>query len=297
MSVRLRSTSTQVPIRGGEDVTIQPEDPWPSTYRGSKYSIIRSRKHNKRVMAWQYDDLQIFLEPPEGLVRAMRQVGKSSGDGLGSFRITAAGEILTKVRAENYEHTDRAPANQGWIPVYLGRIEGEIEIDGIELQPADERADPLAVWEGLPFHHGESWTVSVNNKLIWKWEDYRFESAFDHSDLIAKYSEFRRTPGRVYVNEYGHVWVNIPPAGVPSGNRDQVNDMFARWRALARRENKNSILRLVRRRLEATGGGETSRGHLPAYIGHVSKFDEGTVPRPVVDDMRYFKDSGRSRED
>jgi len=297
MSVQIKSTSTGVPIRGGDDVTIEPEDPWPSAYRGSKYSIVHSQKHNQYVMAWKYDDLQIFLDPPNGLVPAMRHVGKSDGDGSGSFRITAAGEVLTKVRAENYERSDIAPVSQGWIPVYLGCISGDIEIDGIKLQPLMNQANPLAIWEGLPFYHGETLSVSVNNKLIWKWEDYRFESAFNHSELIAKYAEFRQTPGRLYINEYGHTWVNLPPTGVPDKHRDHVNDLFVQWRRDAKRQGKDSVLRLAKRRLEATGGGKTGQGHLPVYIGHVSQFDEGTVPRPVVDDMRYFKDSGTSQGD
>jgi len=296
MSVRLIPTPTQVPIRGGEDVAIDPEDPWPSAYRGSKYSIIRSRKFNKRVMSWKYDDLQIFLEPPDGLVQVMRKIGKSNGEGRGSLRITADGEVLTKVQAGNYKHTDRAPVSRGWIPVYLGSIEGDIEIDKIIIQPSDKRADPIAVWEGLPFHHGETWTVSVNNKLIWKWEDYRFESAFDHSELIEKYAEFRQNPGRVYINEYGYVWVDIPSGGVPSANQGRVNDLYSRWRVNVKKQDRNSVLRLVRRRLEATGGGSTTQGHLPVYIGHVSRFDDGVIPRPVVSDMQYFKESGVSRE-
>jgi len=212
------------------------------------------------------------------------------------LRITADGEVLTKVQAGNYKHTDRAPVSRGWIPVYLGSIEGDIEIDKIIIQPSDKRADPIAVWEGLPFHHGETWTVSVNNKLIWKWEDYRFESAFDHSELIEKYAEFRQNPGRVYINEYGYVWVDIPSGGVPSANQGRVNDLYSRWRVNVKKQDRNSVLRLVRRRLEATGGGSTTQGHLPVYIGHVSRFDDGVIPRPVVSDMQYFKESGVSRE-
>jgi len=43
------------------------------------------------------------------------------------------------------------------------------------------------MWDGFPFNHGERWAVGLNNKLIWKRPGYRFESAFDHTELIERY--------------------------------------------------------------------------------------------------------------
>ena len=297
MTATLDPSNTTVPLRGGEEVTIEPQYPWPSAYRGSKYSILHSRKHSQRVMAWQYDDLQIYVEPPEDLVRAMKQVGKSNGDGTGSIRITAAGEVLTKVKAENYEHSSLAPASGGWVPVYLGQLNGDIGFTDIDIQPDLPSNPPIQVWEGLPWHHGERWAVGVDNKLIWKWQGYRFYSAFDHSELIQRYREYRDTPGRLYVNEYGHIWANIPPGGVPSDRREEVNSVFEQWRRRAQANDKTSVLRLVNRRLKSTGGGDSSQGHLPIHLGHISDFDDGVFPRTVVDDTSYFGACGRERDD
>lgn len=297
MTTSLQRTPTQVPLEGGEDVTIHPKDPWPSAYRGSEYSIIRSRKHRQLVMAWQYDDLQLFMEPPDGLVEILREVGK--GDGKGSFRITAGQDVIVKVPADGYVHIDRAPVSSGWVPVYLGQLEGKPDVDEVNIDPPTPTTPEVAVWEGFPFNHGETWAISVYENLIWKWEggsrSYRFKSAFDHSDLIQRYQDYRRTPGRLYVTEFGHIWVNIPPDEVPEANQATINKMYEEWRQQASSQGKSAILRLVQRRLEATGDGDSSFGHLPVHIGHVSQFDDGVLPRVVVNDTRYFVEVGRQR--
>lgn len=297
MSATLRSEETSVPIQDGEDVTIDPEYPWPSAYRGSKYSIVSSRKFGKRVLAWRYDDLQVYVELPRGLHRALKSVGKSGGEGTGSIRITAGGEVLTKVHADDYKHTSMAPVSQGWIPVYLGRLDGYLEFDDIDPRPTAPTDPPIAVWEGLPWHHGERWTVGVDGRIVWKWNGYRFESAFEHPELVDLYRRYRSQPGRLYINEYGHVWANLPPKGVPSDRREEVNDVFTRWQRDAQRNGKQGIQRLVTRRLMSTGGGDPARGDLPVHLGHISDFDGGVIPRPVVDDTSYFVSCGREQED
>lgn len=296
MPARLQSKTTKVPLRGNEDVEIEPQYPWPSAYRGSKYSIVHSPKFGQFVMAWQYDDLQIYIEPPQGLVEAMRSVGKSQGEGTGSFRITAAGEVLTKVWAEQYPHTSLAPVDQGWVPAYLGRLSGDLGFTDVDIRPQSPREPPIAVWEGLPWHHGERWAVGLDDKLIWKWQGYRFNSRFDHTELVQRYHEYRNTPGRLYVNEYGHIWANVPPNGVPPSRQNEINTAYEEWRRDANAHDRTSVLRLVNRRLKTTGGGDPARGHLPVHLGHVSDFDDGVVPRPIVDDTTYFVDCGRERD-
>lgn len=290
--VKLVSEPTSVPLAGGRDVEIAPEDPWPSAYRGSKYSVIESPKHGV-VMSWQYDDLLSYFEVPNGLVDALLTVNKSGGSGRGSVRFTADREVLTKVHASSYPNLEAAHANSGWIPVYLGRLNDPFEPDEIRLDPSPERADPIAIWDGYPFDHGETWTVRLDKTLVWRWEGYEFESAFDHSELVATYDEFRETPGRMYINENGHVWVNIKSSEVPEEHSETFERAFETWETDAEERGHNAARNLVTRRLEATGNGDASEGNLPVYIGHISEFDDGVVPRPVVNDMRYFKEVGK----
>jgi len=290
------SEPTFVPIEGETDVKIQPGYPWPSPYRGSRYSLVDSRRGGRGIVCkWRYKSIPAYANPPDSLVDAMRTVGKSEGTGKGSFRVTAGGEVLTKVLAENYTHVSEAPVSEGWIPVYIGRLEGSVGFSDINNDPEPVSEAPFKVWEGFPFNHGEQWAVSHNDTLIWKWKDFRFQSAFSHPELIERYRRFRRPPGRLYINEYGHVFVNIDPEQVPRSETDTVARIRETWQRDAEREDRTAALRLVKRRLTETApDGNLENGLLPAYIGQLDDFDGGTIPRPVVDDPRYYRAAASS---
>lgn len=298
MSAQVHDEPTLVPLSNGDDVQIAPGQPWPSPYRGSKYSLVwshnRTREH---VVRWEYYDLNVFLDPPVGFRAAAKRVGKSQGSGEGSFRITASGEVLTKVSAEDYPNVGDAPVSTGWIPVYLGKLHGDLGFTDINNDPDRLAGDDIAVWEGLPFKHGETWTVGVNGNLLWKWRGYRFSSAFDHSELIARYKQYRPA-GRLYINEYGHVFMNVDSDTVPKATEEQVLSTYEEWHRSAKQAGKNAALRLVNRRLQVTSStGDPEDGLLPIYIGHLSDFDGGLVPKPVVDDSTYFGSCGRQEGD
>lgn len=287
MTGRVESQSTVVPIEGGEEVTIQPGDPWPSAYRGSKYSLVESRKRSRdKIVQWQYKDLRAVVEPPPGLVQGLQSVGKSLATGKGSFRLTADREVLTKVQADQYPKSDKAPHSTGWIPVYVGRLNGRLGFDKLRNDP--DKTAP-AIWDGLPFHHGETWSVGVDDTLIWKQDQFRFESAFDHPELVETYQQFRSIAGRLYINEFGHIWVNAPADEVPDDREAEIRELFQAWRDAVERGGNSAALRLVTKRLEVTSrDGDLMNGHLPLYVGHLSDFDGGLIPRPVVTDPTYF---------
>lgn len=286
----LTNDATSVPIANGQDVEITPGKPWPSTYRGSRYSIVDSKNHGT-VLEWRYEDLVVHAEPPSGLVDRLKTLGKSRGSGRGSIRITAGGEVLTKIHSSLYTYRDQAPVESGWIPVYLGRLDGDLGFD-IDLDPDGIQGD-LDVWGGFPFNHGETWAVCYNSKLIWKWEDYRFESAFDHPELVAAYEDYRNPAGRLYINEFGHVIINVPRKEIAPGQREKVRSVFSDWKASAERRGDTAALRLVNRRLKVTGGDNPREGHLPLYLGHLTEFDDGLVPKPVADDEGYYLAASR----
>lgn len=287
----IQPTATTVPIKGDADVEIGPGQPWPAPYRGSKYSVVDSRKHNQTVLQWQYNDLKVQVDLPEGLYDQLRAVGKSSQTGKGSIRITAAGEVLTKVEASNYANIDEAPVSDGWISVYLGLLNGNLGFD-ITTDPEPPKDDPT-VWSGFPFNHGERWTVGHDDCLLWKWQDYRFYSAFDHSELIEAYNRYRNIAGRLYINEFGHIFVNVP-SPEDSQEKTEISKIFNRWRQRAEARNNSAALRLVNRRLKVTGDGNVEDGLLPLYLGHLDQFDEGIIPRPVVTDESYYVAAARS---
>ena len=294
MTGKIVSTTTQVPIADGRDVKISPGDPYPAPYRGSKYSVVDSRKHNQTVLRWKYKDLVVMTEPPDGIVSALQAYGKSGGDGRGSIRVTAAGEVLTKIESSNYTNSESAPVSNGWIPVYVGKLDGELGYDiNLDREKLNKSAD---IWDGFSFNHGETWSVAGDGSLIWTWQDYRFVSAFDHSDLVSTYEKFRKTAGRLYINEFKHVFINVPPQKVPATNQKTVTNIHDQWQQRVNQNGNNAALRLVTRRLKVTGDGNPDEGHLPLYIGHLSEFDDGLIPRPVVTDEEYFVQAARGDE-
>lgn len=294
MTASIRSTTTKVPIADGRHVEIGPGDPYPAPYRGSKYSIVDSKRHNQVVLRWKYNDLVVMIEPPKRLASRLQEFGKSDGHGRGSIRITAAGEVLTKIHSDNYINADKAPVSNGWIPVYVGELDGEIGFD-IEIDPPEleKEAD---IWGGFSFNHGERWSVGVDDSLIRTWQDYRFESAFDHPDLVSTYQQYRSTAGRLYINEFKQVFINVPSDQVPAPKQDDVTKIYRDWQRRAERNNNNAAQSLVSRRLKVTGDGDPEEGHLPLYIGHLSEFGDGLIPRPVVTDETYFVKTARGEE-
>jgi hypothetical protein len=282
----LRQEPTQVPTVNRRQLTVEPGHPWPSAYRGSKYSIVSSRKFGD-VAQWSHmGDIQAMTERPGGLKTALTELGKTNG--RGSFRLTATGEVLTKVPADQYQWTSQARANRGHIPVYVGKLDGDFDFEEISNDPTPpSNTNAVEIWTGLPFNHGETWAVCTDDVLRWSWQDYRFESAFDHPELVAAYKSLRPEGGRIYINEHGHIWGNVDRDTVPSSERGRIRDAFDEWERTA----SNAERRLVTRRLNRTESEAAANGLLPVYLGHISQFDGGIVPKPVVTDNSYFGDS------
>jgi hypothetical protein len=291
MPATLTEVPTTVPIGDDQSIRVEAGKPWPSAYRGSRYSVVSDDDFNDAVLKWKQRDLAIFTDVPDGLRRSLVLLGKSGG--YGSFRVTADNEILAKIKAEEYKHTNEAPIDEGWILVYVGTLEGKIEFDTIELDPLPPERESVKVWEGFPFNHGERWSVQQNGSLMWKWKDYRLESAFDHPELVAAYKAYRGTAGRLYITENAHVWVNIPKNGIAPGKEAEIKRAVREWKQSAEQQDKTATLRLVNRRLVATSGDDDpSTGHFPIHLGHLSHFDGGVIPRPIVDDSSYFQAAG-----
>jgi hypothetical protein len=287
----LRRKKTTVPVVGGEQATVEPGDFWPSSYRGSRYSLVDSQKHGT-VVKWSHmGAIQAMTYLPEGLQRALRDFGKI--EGKGSFRVTASGEVLTKIHSDNYRGNDDFDL-QGFVPVYVGQIEGDFDFEDFSNDPeTSSDVSDLRVWSGLPFNHGERWSVTTKDKLVWRWEDFNFESAFEHPGLAKRYKSLRPEGGRIYINEHGHVWGNVDRETVPSSLRDEVMEAFNTWK----RSASNAEKRLVQRRLERTKDDGAENGLLPMHIGHLSQFDEGLVPKPVVTHDQYFENTARERDE
>lgn len=280
---------TPTSVRAYDDlvVTIKSGKPWPSVYRGSKYSVHRT---NTGVgLSLNHRQVQVEGSIPKGLHDALKSVGKSDGSGLGSIRVTANRDVLTKVKAEHYPAADEALVDKGWIPVYLGKLSGQIAFDGINNDPDPTAFDPPCVWEGLPFRHGECWSMTIHDGLQWRiklGQQFSFPSTYQHSGLEQKYKSFRSNGGRLRINEHGHVWMEMPNKKVR--NSTHLSSVLEEWYQDARDNDRNEILNLIHRRLKATGNGNPKKGQFPIYLGHISDYDNGNTPTPVVTDKNYF---------
>jgi hypothetical protein len=88
---------------------------------------------------------------------------------------------------------------------------------------------------------------------------------------------------------------HVPPSKVSKDRRESILDLYNTWNREAEAANDTAALRLVARRLNMTSSDrDPMNGHFPLYLGHVSEFDEGVVPRAVVTDSSYFVDWSRS---
>ncbi|MDS0243565.1 MULTISPECIES: hypothetical protein [unclassified Haloferax] len=291
MTATYSREETTVPLPGGRSVTIEPGQPWPSAHRGSRYSLVTSDEFPEGAIKWEQRDLNIHARPPEGLRDVLRGLGKKGGHGI--VRITAGGEVLTKIKADDYVNVDQAVVSSGWIPVYVGKLIGELDFGEVNLNPPKQTGS-VRIWSGLPFHHGERWSLAEDNELHWRWKDYDFTSAFDHDELVERYRTYRPTGGRLYITELGHVWGNVSPGDLSGERARDIQNAVDTWVTETERQGNTAARRLVNRRLLVTSQtDDPSDGLLPVHLGHVSEFDGGTTPRPVVDDETYFKVVGQ----
>jgi len=198
--------------------------------------------------------------------------------------------VLTKIHADDYKHVDQAPIDSGWIPVYVGKLSDTIDFDEVDSDPSAPNNRKVKVWTGFPFNHGERWSVSQDGTLFWKWRDYRFESSFDHPELVEKYRKYRDTAGRLYITENGHVWVNVPRDGIMQDKElaikmQSTNGSRLPSPTMIRLHFDSSIVDWSRQ-VETT---IQRQAISPIHLGHLRAFDGGVIPKPVVDDPTYFQ--------
>ncbi|WP_135304862.1 hypothetical protein [Haloarcula amylovorans] len=77
--------------------------------------------------------------------------------------------------------------------------------------------------------------------------------------------------------------------------RDEVREAITSWKRDAESCGDSTTLRLVNRRLVATSNSDDpADGYLPIHLGTLRDFDDGVVPRPIVDDESYYIHVGQS---
>lgn len=257
MSTLLESTVT-VPSSDENAVKIKPGDKWPLPYRGSRYSI--TRMGNSLKMSWSRMDVIHYSDSiPKGLISSMIA---NKRDSRGSFRVTPHKEVITKLIEDDNSAT----------PLYLGKLDGDFNFNGFLLNP--EKLETGSFWTGLNFMHGEEFAVWNRDRnddyLYWEKRGIKFRSIDRYPELCAKVREIRPRAGRIYVTEFGHIWMNLEMGGAS-----------AQWSSIVSSRLKNDLellahndvlLRAIKLRIDETGT-------MPIYLGKVEDFDCGSPPR------------------
>jgi len=106
------------------------------------------------------------------------------------------------------------------------------DFPGVENDPDEGTLDPPCVWEGLPFRHGERWSMPVTGGPEWRikmTQSFQFPSTYDHTGLARTYRSFRPNGGRFRINEHGHVWMELPNERVQRS--EQLTEKLEAWYA------------------------------------------------------------------
>ncbi len=254
----LISDPTTVPSIDGKVAEINPGDIWPLPYRGSRYRI-RKIDASLKLCWTRYDIVHCSGSLPEGIIQAMVDHKLNS---RGSLRVSPHKEAITK----------RQIGDGIWESVYLGKIDGVFLFDGFDLDPS--KISTGNIWRGFHFKHGEQFAVwnraGNEDYLYWTFRGLYFRTIDKYPELCAKVREIRPRCGRIYITEYGHIWMNLPINEVSDEWTSAFRELLSKDKLVLA---KNDILlQSVYDRLRATK-------MYPIYVGHISEFDSGFAPR------------------
>lgn len=253
---------------GGQRMEVQPGDDWPLPYRGSHYSVRNHDGHLRVTWSHRYK-----LLPADGFPRDLIQAVRAQKQGNGSFRITSHGAVVTKVQGASPDD---------WQPKYVGRYEDDLRFAGVDSNPTHLR--PGMYWTGFPDSNGEPWSVSpgvsARNHLHWKFLGVRLTSTDPYERLTSRYLDIRALGGRAYINEYGHIWMNLQDHELNPQHREEFQARQQEHVDQMKADENDILIRLLVGRIRRTFC-------RPIYLGHISDFDNGEPPWTYYSDGAY----------
>ena len=128
----------------------------------------------------------------------------------GSFRITEAKEILTKIYFED----------RGYVSIYIGKLIGEIEFENYRWNPNGIKRGDL--WPSI--YDGTTFSVNGNKELLMHIGDKKVYAIEGAEELVKKVLEFkgRGGGGRFKVNENGCILTLMYKAPYPDNIKRQI---------------------------------------------------------------------------
>ncbi len=149
-----------------------------------------------------------------------------------------------------------------------------MEFKGFDLDPDLETGQ---LWTGFMFGHGEPFTVwsrdRSDNCLHWKRLGIHFRTVDEYHRLCSLVREIRPRGGRLYINEYGHIWMNVSQSidlDVGHSWNSKIRDNLTLSKKTL---SKNEIL------LAATHDRVFTTKTYPIYVGKVEEFASVGIPR------------------
>lgn len=194
-----------------DDFYLKPENPevgeeYDGVYRGTEYSL-----NYKREVWWRRD-----WEHPKHMVEfsdeeILDKILDLKPQG-GSFRITEAGEVLTK----KYDDEEKK-----YIPIYIGEFDGEIEFEDFDWNPDVEKG---SLWPAP--YDGSKFSVNSNNReLKVNIGGVKTSAIEGHEELVKKVLKFKHNGGSFKINENGKILTLLYEAPYPERIQEQINNL------------------------------------------------------------------------
>jgi hypothetical protein len=193
-------SNSDLEIYTKEDFWIRPKKSeegkeYKGVYRGIKYHF-----DNKGSIWWRHDKSSPKISAVFSNKKIIDDVLAIKPAG-GSFRITEAGEILTKIYFEE----------RGYVSFYIGQFDGEIKFNDIKWKP--EGIKKGCIWPSI--YDGTTFSVNNNKKLLIHIGDRKVYAIEGHRDLVDKVLHFTSIlgGGRFKINENGYILAlmyNVP---------------------------------------------------------------------------------------
>jgi len=207
-----RETDINVGRFSKEDFYLKPENQeigevYKGVYRGTRYSMNYKREVWWR-RDWQHPKHHVEFSDEDLLEKIIEY--KPQG---GSFRITEAGEILTKIFDEDKD---------GYVPIYVGEFKGSIEFEDFSWNPKGLRKGDL--WPAP--YDGATFSVNGHKDLKIKIGNIKTKAIEGHEELVDMVLKFKgQSGGRFKINENGKVLTLLYSAPYPKKIQNQIKKL------------------------------------------------------------------------
>jgi hypothetical protein len=189
-------------------------------YRGTKYHL-----DYKKNVWWRSDKSVHKIKAKFSNEEILDKILELKPQG-GSFRITEAKEVLTKIFLEE----------SGYVSIYVDKYDGEIFFDNFQWEPKDIKKGCL--WASI--YDGTKFSVNTNKELLIHIGDRKVYAKDGHEEIVKKVLDFigKTGGGSFKINENGNILVLMYKAPYPEKIRKQIENLSPEEKNLIDIRNK-----------------------------------------------------------